>query len=57
MIKILALSGSSRHGSLNQKLLDQAVQTISALPPRADIIRHGFDIRFTPESGHHSARL
>jgi chromate reductase, NAD(P)H dehydrogenase (quinone) len=39
MIKILALSGSSRHGSLNQKLLDQAVVGARAAGAEVTVVR------------------
>jgi chromate reductase, NAD(P)H dehydrogenase (quinone) len=39
MIKILALSGSSRHDSLNQKLLDQAVLGARAAGAEVTVVR------------------
>jgi hypothetical protein len=36
--------------------LKNASAGMSALGPKADVTLLNFDVRFTPESGHHSAR-
>jgi hypothetical protein len=38
--------------ALGQKQTSAHVHVMSALPPKADIVRHDRDVRFAPESGH-----
>jgi|307.fasta_scaffold00136_30 hypothetical protein len=38
--------------ALGQKQTSGHVHVMSALPPKADIVRHDRDVRFAPESGH-----
>jgi hypothetical protein len=43
--------------ALGQKQTSEHIQSMSALPPKADMDQSGFDVRFVPEAEVARARL